>query len=131
MFPYLYLPPRGICPLNPRGARTLRLRRAVSCYVPHVNRLQRLRTHVVCPRAGSAQTDREVLLHFYRANGGESWICKDGWAENALDLGSWHGVSTNAEGRVTKLKLEGGPEERSDSEERSGFEIGNNIIGKT
>ncbi|CAM9956223.1 unnamed protein product [Ectocarpus sp. 12 AP-2014] len=73
---------------------------------------------------GSAQMDREALLHFYRTTGGESWTCKDGWAENADDLGSWHGVTTNAEGRVVKLELEGGPEPNP-----GGFERGNSIIG--
>ncbi|CBJ25495.1 LRR-GTPase of the ROCO family [Ectocarpus siliculosus] len=73
---------------------------------------------------GSAQTDRETLLHFYRTAGGESWTCKDGWAENADDLGSWHGVTTNAEGRVVKLELQGGPEPQP-----GGFEKGNSIIG--
>ncbi|CAM9834987.1 unnamed protein product, partial [Ectocarpus sp. 6 AP-2014] len=54
--------------------------------------------------AGSAETDREVLLHFFRSTGGESWTHQEGWAENADDLGSWCGVTSNAEGRVVKLE---------------------------
>lgn len=57
------------------------------------------------PDPGSVETDREVLLHLYKTTGGESWWKKDGWAENATDLGSWYGVTTNAEGRVVKLEL--------------------------
>ncbi|CAN0410607.1 unnamed protein product [Ectocarpus sp. 8 AP-2014] len=73
---------------------------------------------------GSAETDREVLLHFFRSTGGESWTHQEGWAENADDLGSWHGVTSNAEGRVVKLELHG---------ERDEFDIptGNNVIGET
>lgn len=53
------------------------------------------------------QTDRHVLLHFYRTTRGESWKCQVGWAENAEDLGSWYGVTTNEDGRVVKLELQG------------------------
>ncbi|CAN0053544.1 unnamed protein product [Pylaiella littoralis] len=54
---------------------------------------------------GSAEMDRDVLLLLYQTTGGESWDRKEGWAENAADLGSWHGVTTNADGRVVKLEL--------------------------
>lgn len=49
-----------------------------------------------------------MLLRLYRTSGGESWSRQDGWAENEDDLGGWFGVTTNAEGRVVKLELEGG-----------------------
>ncbi|CBN78377.1 LRR-GTPase of the ROCO family, putative pseudogene (Partial), partial [Ectocarpus siliculosus] len=70
----------------------------------------------------SAETDREVLLHFFRSTGGESWTHQEGWAENADDLGSWYGVMSNAEGRVVKLELHG---------EKDDFDIptGNNVTG--
>lgn len=32
---------------------------------------------------------------------------RDGWAENAEDLSSWYGVTTNEDGRVEKLELQG------------------------
>ncbi|CAM9749420.1 unnamed protein product [Ectocarpus sp. 4 AP-2014] len=71
---------------------------------------------------GSAETDREVLLHFFRSTGGESWTHQEGWAQNADDLGSWYGVTSNADGRVVKLELHG---------ERDEFDIptGNNVTG--
>ncbi|CAN0516261.1 unnamed protein product, partial [Ectocarpus sp. 12 AP-2014] len=56
---------------------------------------------------GSAKKDREVLLHFFRFTSGESWTRQEGWAENADDLGSWYGVTSNADGRVVKLELRG------------------------
>ncbi|CAM9384351.1 unnamed protein product, partial [Ectocarpus sp. 8 AP-2014] len=72
--------------------------------------------------AGSAEADREVLLHFFRTTGGELWTHQDGWAENADDLDSWYGVTINAEGRVVKLEVHG---------ERDRFDIctGNNVTG--
>ncbi|CAM9844456.1 unnamed protein product, partial [Scytosiphon promiscuus] len=54
---------------------------------------------------GSAREDRDVLLRFYRTTHGESWTDRDGWEEDAADLGSWHGVTTNTDGRVVKLEL--------------------------
>lgn len=64
--------------------------------------------------------DRKVLLRLYQATGGGSWKHQDGWAENAADLGSWYGVTTNAEGRVVKLELGEG----------KGRESGNNLVGE-
>ncbi|CAN0427132.1 unnamed protein product, partial [Pylaiella littoralis] len=60
--------------------------------------------------------DRYVLLRLYHTTGGESWRRKrgwaenathrtEGWAENATHLGSWRGVTINADGRVVKLEL--------------------------
>ncbi|CAN0293325.1 unnamed protein product, partial [Scytosiphon promiscuus] len=54
---------------------------------------------------GSAREDRDVLLRFYRTTHGESWTDRDGWEKDAPDLGSWHGVTTNTDGRVVKLEL--------------------------
>ncbi|CAB1104970.1 unnamed protein product [Ectocarpus sp. CCAP 1310/34] len=73
--------------------------------------------------AGSAEIDREVLLHFFRSTGGNCWTHQEGWAENADDLGSWYGVTSNAEGRVVKLELHG---ERLDD---GGVYTGNNVTG--
>ncbi|CAM9581614.1 unnamed protein product [Scytosiphon promiscuus] len=54
---------------------------------------------------GSPGTDREVLVHLYRATGGESWTEQAGWAEKAADVGTWWGVTTNTAGRVEQLEL--------------------------
>ena len=50
--------------------------------------------------------DRDVLEAFYNATGGENWINSENWLTDA-SLGEWHGVSVNAEGRVTRLALSG------------------------
>ncbi|CAN0237236.1 unnamed protein product, partial [Scytosiphon promiscuus] len=49
--------------------------------------------------------DRDVLLRFFRTTHGYSWTYRDGWEEDAADLSSWHGVTTNTNGRVVKLEL--------------------------
>ena len=49
-------------------------------------------------------TDREVLVALYEAAGGAQWIDSSGWL-GAEPLGSWHGVTTDAAGRVTGLNL--------------------------
>eukprot|EP00903_Cladosiphon_okamuranus_P012257 g11495.t1 len=59
------------------------------------------------PSGSSFETDRDVLLHLYRTTRGESWKYRDGWEENAADLGSWYGVTTDEDGRVEKLELQG------------------------
>ena len=75
------------------------------------------------PSAGSTfETDRDVLLHLYRTTCGESWKYRDGWAENAEDLSSWYGVTTDENGRVVKLELQGKEIERQ-------FR-GNNLVGE-
>ncbi|CAB1115806.1 unnamed protein product [Ectocarpus sp. CCAP 1310/34] len=71
---------------------------------------------------GSAETDREVLLHFFRSTGGNCWTHQEGWAENADDLGSWYGVTTNADGRVVKMELHG-------ERDYVSLYTGNNVIG--
>ncbi|MYG15106.1 MAG: hypothetical protein F4207_01575, partial [Gemmatimonadetes bacterium] len=48
--------------------------------------------------------DREVLTLLYNATGGPQWIENANWLSEA-PLGAWHGVTTNASGRVRKLEL--------------------------
>ena len=57
-------------------------------------------TGVQCP----ALTDREILTALYHATGGSNWEDSDNWVTDA-PLSEWHGVETNAEGRVTRLDL--------------------------
>ena len=53
----------------------------------------------------SAETDREALVAFYNATDGENWDESNSWLSDApLGLG-WKGVTTNNDGRVTKLIL--------------------------
>ena len=78
--------------------------------------------------SGSAQTDREVLLIVYRSSGGQSWTHREGWAENADDLGRWFGVTVDGEDRVVKLELQGNNQQGLQNEQKG---QGNNVCGKS
>ena len=49
-------------------------------------------------------SDRAILMAFYRATGGGSAWTGDNWGSDE-PIGTWEGVTTNAEGRVTRLVL--------------------------
>ena len=51
-----------------------------------------------------ANADRDALIALYEATAGPNWDKQTNWLSNA-PLGSWEGVSVNAEGRVTGLEL--------------------------
>ena len=50
--------------------------------------------------------DRPELVALYNATNGEQWINSRNWLSDA-PLGAWHGVTTDATGRVTGLSLAG------------------------
>ena len=52
----------------------------------------------------SVQTDRAALVALYNATNGANWDDNDNWL-SAKPLGEWDGVTTNAQGRVTRLHL--------------------------
>ncbi len=54
--------------------------------------------------APPADTDREVLAALYNATGGANWTNNTNWLSDK-PLAEWHGVTTDANGRVTKLEL--------------------------
>ena len=58
----------------------------------------------VPPAEPVTSPDREVLVEFYNATGGANWTNNTNWNSDA-PLGQWHGVSTDATGRVTELGL--------------------------
>ena len=58
------------------------------------------------PRAGDVNTDRAALAALYNATNGSSWQDDTNWLSNG-PLGEWHGVSTDADGRVAELDLDG------------------------
>lgn len=64
-----------------------------------------------------------MLLHLYHTTGGGSWKYQTGWAENAENLGSWYGVTTNGDDRVVKLELQGNYRDLRFT--------GNNVVGET
>ena len=53
---------------------------------------------------GSVAGDRAVLVAIYGSTSGGSWTNNTNWLSDR-PMGEWHGVSTDAEGRVTSLLL--------------------------
>ena len=53
---------------------------------------------------GSVASDRAALEALYDATGGADWKNSTNW-KTAAPLGEWHGVTTDADGRVTELVL--------------------------
>ena len=51
-----------------------------------------------------AATDRAVLVALYNATDGDNWTNNHNWLSDR-PLGAWHGVTTDANGRVTALFL--------------------------
>ena len=51
-----------------------------------------------------AEADRAVLEALFLATGGNQWRIRDGWLSDA-PLSAWEGVTTDANGRVTRLYL--------------------------
>ena len=49
-------------------------------------------------------TDRDALVALYNATDGDNWRDNTNWLSNE-PLGQWHGVTTNSDGRVTKVVL--------------------------
>lgn len=48
--------------------------------------------------------DRLALVALYEATNGAGWLENEGWLSDR-PLGEWHGVTANADGRVTALRL--------------------------
>ena len=49
--------------------------------------------------------DRAALAVFYETTNGTQWTVNQGWL-NDIPIAQWHGVTTNENGRVTKLNLD-------------------------
>ena len=56
--------------------------------------------------APAAAADRDVQVALYHATDGPNWVTNTNWLSEA-PLGEWHGVTTDASGRVTELWLPG------------------------
>ena len=50
--------------------------------------------------------DRDALIAFYHAAGGENWTKNDNWL-SSRPMDQWFGVSIDADGRVERINLEG------------------------
>ena len=61
-------------------------------------------TPTIAPTAAPAFTDRDILEVFYHATGGPNWANNENWLTDR-PLGEWHGVTTDAGGRVTELNF--------------------------
>ena len=55
---------------------------------------------------GTVATDRAALVALYNATDGGNWTFNRNWASTE-PLTDWHGVATDANGRVTRLSLSG------------------------
>ncbi len=55
---------------------------------------------------GDSASDRAALVALYNATNGPYWTNNENWLSEA-PLGDWHGVTTDENGRVTKLSLDG------------------------
>ena len=53
---------------------------------------------------GPAAADTVALMALYNSAGGENWMAKANWA-TAQPIGTWSGVTTDGNGRVTELSL--------------------------
>ena len=53
---------------------------------------------------GTVATDRAALMALYNSSGSAFWTDHTNWGSNE-PLGTWYGVTTDANGRVTALNL--------------------------
>ena len=64
-------------------------------------------THTPIPSTTPTPTgDRAALTAFYHATNGDGWSSNRGWLSDR-PLDEWHGVATDAQGRVVGLRLSG------------------------
>ena len=52
-----------------------------------------------------AQTDKDALVALYNATDGANWTTNTNWTSDDEPLSAWSGVTTNSDGRVTRLEL--------------------------
>ncbi len=57
-------------------------------------------------RRSGPDSDRVALIALYRSTSGTGWARSDGWLSD-VPIGSWYGVTTTADGRVSELDLSG------------------------
>ena len=50
------------------------------------------------------EKEREVLIAFYEATGGDNWTRNDNWCSDK-PVGEWYGVSVNEKGTVDRIRL--------------------------
>ena len=50
------------------------------------------------------KSEREILIEFYNATGGDNWTNNENWCTDE-PLNTWYGITTDNEGKVTEIKL--------------------------
>ena len=56
--------------------------------------------------AAQLRAQRDILISFYRATGGEQWKRKDNWDDESKPVSSFHGVTVDATtGAVIEIKI--------------------------
>ena len=55
-------------------------------------------------REGTVESDRAALIALYNSTAGTSWMDRTNW-DSMQPLGTWHGVTTDIDGRVTAVAL--------------------------
>ena len=68
-----------------------------------------------------ANPDRAALVALYNATDGPNWLNNENWLTDA-PLGQWHGVTTDATGRVQRLHLAGQWDDERREEVRFGLD---------
>ena len=53
---------------------------------------------------GILEREREALIAFYKAAGGDNWTHKDNWCSDK-PVSEWYGIETNNSGRVNRIAL--------------------------
>ena len=84
-------------------------------------------------KSWDVNTDRATLAALYTTTNGSSWLDDTNWVSNR-PLGEWHGVRTDADGRVTELNLDSNqlsgpiPSELGDLYNLQGLWLGDNQL---
>ena len=96
--------------------------------------------HVTTPAApadpdsarNTVATDKVALEALYNATDGTNWTTSTNWTSDAT-LSAWHGVTTDSDGRVTELELDGNglsgtlPAELGDLTELASLRLNGNV----
>ena len=61
---------------------------------------------VITKTTPTLDSDRDVLVEFYKATDGPSWIDNTNWLSDA-PIGEWYGVTAGENGSVIELVLDG------------------------